>query len=116
MAGLERLTGSVFLTAAYVAEILVRGGTSAISLSESDRLKAGNLVRDAATLEDVGSEKGPAVVDRLNAASPHAIVTALQSFPPTKPEDLEALQAADVVVDLTGDLAVPAALGAFTLE
>jgi len=97
----------------YVAEILVRGGVSEVSISEGDWLKAGNLVRHTATLEDIGSDKGPAVASRLNAASPHAKVAAIGSFPPSKTEDVEAVRAADVVIDLTGDQSVPAALGAY---
>lgn len=100
----------------YVAEMLVRGGVSDISLSENDRLKAGNLVRHTATLEDVGSEKGSAVAHRLNAASPHANVITIEAFPPTQAEEVQAVQAADVVVDLTGELAVSAALGAYDWE
>ncbi len=97
----------------YVAELLVRAGVSELSLSEDDQIRAGNLVRHTATLTDVGSDKGPSVASRLNAASPHAKVTAIGSFPPDKAEEVGVIEAADVVIDLTGDQALPAALGAY---
>lgn len=118
----DALTGRRYLVigsgalGSFVSEMLVRGGVTDVILSEGDTLGAGNLVRHTTTLDEVGLAKGAAVKARLNAASPHARVVALGAFPPSDPGHIELVKTADIVLDLTGSVSMPAALTDFEWE
>lgn len=94
-----------------VAELLVRGGAHKLTIMDKDIVVPGNLVRHALTLKDVGLSKAGTLADWLNEISPHASVKAINgSFPPTSPE---AVGAAGIVLDCTGDDDVLAELARF---
>lgn len=86
-----------------IAELLVRAGVHRMSMVDSDRLEAGNLVRHALDLDDLNEFKATAMRTRLNKLSPHARVTSLNmSFPPSTTSDL-LLNQYDLVIDCTAN-------------
>ncbi|MBL9085001.1 MAG: ThiF family adenylyltransferase [Planctomycetales bacterium] len=94
-------TGSL---GAALAELLVRGGLTNITLIDPQTLAAGNLSRHPLTLDDVGRSKAKRLAARLNLAHPHARVVADVAFFPRSDEAARA--AADpplCMVDCTGE-------------
>jgi hypothetical protein len=85
-----------------LAEMLVRGGVKHIALFDADHLEAGNIVRHANTLVDVGQLKVPAVARRLRQISPTVRVV---EFNETLSGDAgsieERLDEYDAIVDCT---------------
>ena len=86
-----------------IAELLVRGGVKTVTVCDGDTLHAGNLVRHTLTLESAGFNKAGAVTRKLNTSSPHAEVTASESYllhgqdsPPSE------LASSDLIIDCTG--------------
>jgi hypothetical protein len=96
-----------------VAELLVRGGVTRLTLIDGDSLQPGNLVRHTLGLSDLLSYKANAVAARLNLAGPNGHFDAMvERFPPSDPDQPQ-LQAADVVIDTTGSNDVAAAMADF---
>lgn len=97
-----------------VAELLVRGGVHGVTIVDPDRLSGGNLVRHTLGLEAVGRNKAQALADRLNAASPHASVHAVNDhFPPRRDMDVDKLRQCDIIIDCTASDDVPHYLATF---
>jgi hypothetical protein len=96
-----------------LADLLVREGVTHITLMDNDDFGAGNLVRHALTISDIGEPKARALADRLNSANPHAMVQAVNAGFPGGAQGEAALQSADIVVDCTGNDALIDQLGAF---
>jgi hypothetical protein len=85
-----------------IAELLVRAGVADLTVIDDQRLEAGNLVRHTLTIEQLGQWKAEGLADRLNSASPNAVVAAR----PTKAENLvdpAFLADFDLVIETTGD-------------
>lgn len=94
-----------------VAELLVRGGASKLTIVDGDRILPGNLVRHSLAMTDVGRSKAESLADWLNGLSPHARVAHVaKSFPPTNGK---AVGGAEIVLDFTGDDDVLADLARF---
>jgi hypothetical protein len=95
-----------------IAELLIRGGVSSLTIVDGERLAAGNLVRHTLGISDIADKKAKAVARRLLEASPHVVV---KSFDACVPGDIEGLTAllgdVDVVVDCTADDGVLELLG-----
>lgn len=83
-----------------VAELLVRGGIRSLTIVDPDHLEAGNLVRHTLTLREVGANKAEALALRLNGVSPGAVVNGHGRAFPNLLTDCEA---ADLIIDATGD-------------
>jgi hypothetical protein len=85
-----------------VGELLVRSGCREITVTDADRLTAGNLVRHTLSLNEVGMSKAKGMAHRLEQASPHASVICLSDgFPPTSTESLSVVNRAEIVIDCT---------------
>jgi len=67
-------------------------------------LEIGNLVRHNLGLDALHDQKASALARRLNVASPHAEVEAIDSeFPPSEEENREKVLHCDMVIDFTGE-------------
>ena len=98
---------------APLAEHLVRGGVTDITLIDHDKLDAGNLVRHPLTMEKIESPKADALKDRLNWISPHARAKAIsKGFSPDL-EQAEQIREADLIIDATASDEVIALLNSF---
>lgn len=87
---------------APLAEHLVRGGVTEITLVDMDPLAAGNLVRHSLTMYDLGANKAERFGARLNSANPHACVRAIpKNFSPES-EATDEIQKADLIIDAAG--------------
>jgi molybdopterin/thiamine biosynthesis adenylyltransferase len=89
-----------------ISELLVRAGINQLTIIDNDSLVAGNLVRHSLLMDDVGQNKASALAYRLNHASPHASITAIErSFPPVAEQlrEQETIRAHNLIVDCTGD-------------
>ncbi len=96
-----------------LAELVVRAGVQELAIIDGGLVEAGNLVRHTLTLEDVGLPKAHRLERRLNRANPNTSVNGLfETLPTTDKATIEALQAADIVIDTTGSEAVIEALAA----
>src|SRR5690606_13853379 len=86
-----------------VAENLLRMGNRDLAILDGERLEVGNLTRHALGLEAVGRNKALALAGALNSSmiDGHTIGYAT-NFPPSEASAIDALRAADVVVDCTG--------------
>ncbi len=115
-------TGSVLIIGtgalgSALAEMLVRAGWYHALLLDGDRLQAGNLVRHTLGLRELGEYKASAVAARLNLASPHATIEALDAnFPPRDGSTWEQIRRCRVVIDTTGSDAVLQSLAVFPWE
>jgi hypothetical protein len=97
-----------------IAELLVRGGVTEVTIYDPDIVQAGNLVRHTLTLNDVGNRKAVALASRLNAISPWVRVSVIGDvFPPTDSAQINGLRSIDVVIDCSGENAVAAAMATF---
>ncbi|HET7539675.1 MAG TPA: ThiF family adenylyltransferase [Polyangiaceae bacterium] len=95
-----------------VAELLVRGGVFDVTLVDSDRLIAPNLVRHTLTIEANRASKAQALTERLNAVSPFANVRAVASMLPLdQAAAREVLAPFDLIVDCTANDDVIRVLG-----
>lgn len=96
-----------------LAEMLVRAGTTDITLVDGDLLAAGNVCRHVATLDDVGKLKVPVVAQRLRQLSPAVRVLELTDALPADAQALgERLEQYDLVIDCTASDEVLALLAA----
>ena len=97
-----------------LAEMMARGAAREITLMDHDGLEAGNLSRHTLLLGDIGKQKAGAVARRLDQASIHGRIDAIQGrFPPENPAVVQQVRDHDVVIDCTGDDSVAIALGRF---
>jgi hypothetical protein len=94
-----------------VGELLVRAGVTSMTVVDGDGLTAGNLVRHSLTLAELGMQKSIALANRLNAASPSAVVVA-RAARVEETVDADFLGQFDLVADATGDHAVLGMLAA----
>jgi hypothetical protein len=100
-----------------ISELLVRGGVKKLLIVDGDRLEIGNLVRHNLGLDDLQEHKASALARRLNLASPHAEVEAIdQRFPPRSEEDCQKALRCDMIVDSTGEDSVLRHLDLFAWE
>jgi hypothetical protein len=100
-----------------VAELLVRGGVKKLLVVDGQRLEIGNLVRHNLGLDALHEQKAPALARRLNLASPHAEVEAIDGeFPPAEGEDREKVLRCDTDLDCTGEDSVLRQLELFPWE
>lgn len=100
-----------------VAELLIRAGCTHLTVVDGDNVVVGNLVRHTLTLDDIGMAKASAVVRRLNNITPHASLTAIDTyFPPMDEANRVRLQHCDIIVDCTGSDEVLFALEKFPWE
>ncbi len=98
-----------------LAEMLARAGVGEITVIDSDRIEAGNLVRHTLLASDIGRPKASTLAARLNAATLHASIAGIDAaFPPkNNVESAAKISACDVVIDTTGDDKAAAAMGNF---
>ncbi|MCA1718127.1 MAG: ThiF family adenylyltransferase [Actinobacteria bacterium] len=100
-----------------VAELLARGGVKKLLAVDGDRLEIGNLVRHNLGLDDLHENKASALARRLNLASPHAEVEAIdEAFPPRSEEDRSNVLRCDAILDCTGEDSVLRHLELFPWE
>ena len=100
-----------------LAEMLVRSGVQTVTIMDDDHLKAGNLVRHTLGISHLGEPKASNLEDRLDDAMVHSAVSSITaSFPPGKPEDINRVLNADVVIDCTGDDSVAEHMGTFAWD
>ncbi len=87
---------------APLAEHLVRGGVTDLTMIDGDHLAAGNLVRHSLTINELDGNKAEKLRDRLNSVNPHACVRAIaKNFSPEAETPDEILKA-DLIIDATG--------------
>ncbi len=87
-----------------LGEMLVRGGVHRLTVVDGQTLQAGNLVRHTLGLDRVGKLKADSTSQRLNLASPHASVVAINTrFPPDGEVDGAQARGCDVVLDCTAE-------------
>ncbi|GHF58703.1 hypothetical protein HNQ07_004078 [Deinococcus metalli] len=95
-----------------VAEHLVRSGVTYISVFDDDSIQTANLVRHTLTLQDVPGNKAEQVAQRLQAINTLVSPTGFnERYPPQRDDGAQAVQAADVIIDTTGEAPVIAMLG-----
>ena len=116
----EEITQSRFLIigagaiGSVLSELLARAGVGDIAVLDPDRLEAGNLVRHTLLSSDIGRSKAVGLGDRLTDATVHGHVSAVYGgFPPVDDGHAETVRDSDVIIDTTGEDAVPALMGAF---
>ena len=98
-----------------LAEMLVRSGIEKIVVIDGENIDPGNIVRHTLTLDDEGKNKANAVANRLNLASPYAVVNAIdRDLDPQDPECRRTIEKADFVIDCTASNEVIAELHAFS--
>lgn len=95
-----------------VAELLVRGGVSRITIMDSESLQPGNLVRHTLTMREIGTSKAQALAEWLNSLSPHARIEHVKENFPSKNHLSEARM--DMVIDCTAEDDVLTRLSAFS--
>ena len=100
---------------ATVAEMLARGGVRDLTVIDQDRLEAGNLVRHTLNLDYLGIGKAAALAHYLNRTNPNVTAHGFAArFPDGMSEEAtRAVNAADLVIDTTGDEALLGALGMY---
>lgn len=99
---------------ASLAELLVRGGAHRLQVVDGDTLEGGNLARHTLSVEDVNVGKASALAKKLNLASPHANVQAInRPFPPLGDVEQAQCRACDLIIDCTADDDVLLELGRF---
>ena len=96
-----------------VADMLVRGGVSRLSLMDPEKLEAWNIVRHQLTLRHLGRNKAKSLADELVQRNPRARIKA---YGETFPGALDALEIREhsVVVDCTGSSSALHALNNFS--
>ena len=98
---------------APLAEHLVRGGMTDITLIDRETLVAGNLVRHPLTIKELGNFKAEALRNRLNSVSPHACVQAISKAFLSDVEQADQVREADLIIDTTASDYVIAQLNRF---
>jgi predicted ThiF/HesA family dinucleotide-utilizing enzyme len=87
-----------------LAELLVRGGASAMTILDGDKVKAGNLVRHALGVGDIGRGKATQLAKHLNSISPHAKVEGVDLAFSLDNEQLRSLEGKHtLILDCTAD-------------
>ncbi len=89
---------------ASIAELLVRGGVSQVTILDKDKLYQGNLVRHSLTMREVGMNKADATVAWLNTLSPHASVRHLaKNFPGSSVAERDEINTHSLIIDATAE-------------
>ena len=97
-----------------LGELLVRAGVRRLTVMDADRFGAGNLVRHTLLLEDIGEAKATQLAERLNGASIHATINAIDApFPPVEQDHRDRANTCDVVIDCSGSDKVAEDMGRF---
>ena len=97
-----------------LSELLARAGVRDIAVLDPDRLEAGNLVRHTLLSSNIGRSKAISLGDRLTDATVHGHVSAaFGGFPPIDEEQAEMVRDSGIIIDTTGEDAVPAQMDAF---
>ena len=100
-----------------VGELLVRGGCNRLTIIDGDLLGAGNLVRHALNLENVGQSKAESLANYLNKLSPFAETNFINtSFPDFDKRTVSALENSEIIVDCTGDDEVISEMGRYNSD
>ncbi len=87
-----------------LAELLARGGVSRLTIIDGELMEAGNLARHVLGLDSLGKTKAEALAGVVASVSPHVRVEAIpRDFEVHDRECVQAIQAADIVIDCTGD-------------
>ena len=116
----EEITQSRFLIigagaiGSVLSELLARAGVRDIAVLDPDRLEVGNLVRHTLLSSDIGRSKAIGLGDRLTDATVHGHVSAVcGGFPPVDEEQAEMVRDSGIIIDTTGEDAVPSQMDAF---
>ena len=97
-----------------LVEILVRSGVQRVTIMDCDRLEAGNMVRHTLGLGDVGKQKAPSLMNRLDDVAVHSAVSSIVArFPPKDRDDIDQILNTDVVIDCTASDSVVHDMGEF---
>jgi hypothetical protein len=103
LASKESLVLGAGAVGTVIAELLVRAGVKRLIIMDGDQIEVGNLVRHTSGLNELKTSKAEAVAKRLNLASPHVSIDALNSnFPADKDIDKAKIQKCNVIIDCTG--------------
>jgi len=87
-----------------VAEMLVRGNSNHIVLSDGEKFEIGNLVRHTLEMSDIKKSKAQQLAQRLNSINPNAKVTFIaDNFPPKAKDEIDIIKRCDLILDCTGD-------------
>ena len=101
---------------APLAEHLIRGGVTDLTLIDGDHLVAGNLVRHSLTMNELEGNKAEKLMDRLNSINPHTHVRAIaKNFSP-EAQVPDEIRKADLIIDATGSDDVTAHLNSLDWE
>jgi len=88
---------------AMVAEMLVRGGVTNLTVLDHEKLEIGNLARHTLSLSDIGKTKVSALGARLRNISPHVTVHEIaEKFERLSPQSPGTVGLCDIVLDCTG--------------
>ena len=116
----EEITQSRFLIigagaiGSVLSELLARAGVRDIAVLDPDRLEVGNLVRHTLLSSDIGRSKALGLGDRLTDATVQGHVSAVYGgFPPVDEEQAEMVRDSGIIIDTTGEDAVPSQMDAF---
>ena len=72
-----------------IAELLVRGQSTQLTLMDGEDLEVGNLVRHTLDLGDIKKSKAEQLARKLNSINPHADVIFMQkNFPPNSEDEI----------------------------
>lgn len=100
-----------------VTELLARGGVQHLAIIDSGILEAGNLTRHVLRMSDIGRWKTEALRDIVVGVSPHVQLHSIhRDFRLDDAACVQAVQAADLVIDCTGDDRAFVALSQVTAE
>ncbi|MDR9748535.1 ThiF family adenylyltransferase [Paenibacillus taichungensis] len=100
--------GRVFLIGAgalgsAIGELLCRTGVSQITVCDNDKLQIGNLSRHILGLDDLDEYKSVSLSKRINQNNLHIKSTGITNpFPDLSEEEIEEMDAHDVIIDTTG--------------
>jgi hypothetical protein len=87
-----------------VAEMLVRGNSNQIVLSDRESFEIGNLVRHTLEMSDIKKPKAQQLAQRLNSINPSAKVTFIaDNFPPKAKNEIDIVKRCDLILDCSGD-------------
>jgi molybdopterin/thiamine biosynthesis adenylyltransferase len=99
---------------AVVAELLVRGNATGLTLIDYENLEVGNLVRHTLEIADIKKPKAEQLANRLHSINPNASVDFLaRSFPPNSQSAIAVCQKCDFIIDCSGSDEVLFALSEF---
>jgi molybdopterin/thiamine biosynthesis adenylyltransferase len=99
---------------AVVAELLVRGNATGLTLMDYENLEVGNLVRHTLEITDIKKPKAKQLANKLRSINPNASVEFLaERFPPDSRSAIAVCQKCDFIIDCSGNDEVLFALSKF---